>query len=143
MYRTEIGVKVYEHGDVVSIRTGKTEYTVQGSTEERGELVILSNNIGKSGNRLTKVIENEGDLNLVTNIRDTDEWKAANEAAKTHDLGSGKDDMVQETSAYAKAILFALNRLQKHVYAGTVRKNVKAKRRSLGRRQKASRKANR
>jgi hypothetical protein len=50
---------------------------------------------------------------------------------------------VKETSAYAKAVLFALNKLDKHVYAGTVRKNVKAQRRSLNLRQKASRKANR
>lgn len=40
-------------------------------------------------------------------------------------------------------MLFALNRSGKHVYAGTVSKAEKAKRRALNGRQKASRKANR
>lgn len=140
MRNTEIGIKVYEPGDVVTIRTGKTTYTVQGVTEERGELVVLSNNIGKNGNRLTKVIECEADLNLVTNIRDTDAWKIDNEQAKVEELGAKLDP---RTSLYGKAVLFALNQLQKHVYAGTVSEKTKDKRRALGRRQKASRKANR
>jgi hypothetical protein len=48
-----------------------------------------------------------------------------------------------ESTSYQKAMLFALNVLGKHVYGGTVSLKAKARRRSLSRRQKASRKANR
>lgn len=40
-------------------------------------------------------------------------------------------------------ILFALNRMNKHIYAGTVPAHVKAKRRAKNKVAKASRKANR
>lgn len=129
MFRNETGVKVYENGDQVTIRTGKVVYTVVG-TNARRELVVNSNNTTRA-----KAVPNEGDLNLVINVRDTDEWKAANEAPA--------EEPVKETTSYQKAVLFALNKLGKHVYAGTVSATKKAKTRKLNTRQKASRKANR
>lgn len=45
--------------------------------------------------------------------------------------------------ANRKRILLALNTTGRHVYAGTVRPNVKVKRRARGRMAKASRKVNR
>ncbi len=56
---------------------------------------------------------------------------------------SEKEVPVKEDTEYQKAVLLALNLKGKHVYAGTVRPNVKAKRRSLNKRQDQSRKANR
>lgn len=127
MITTDKGLKVYEEGDVVRIGKGRVHWVVKGLLE--GEYVHLESQAGQ------RRYAEWGNVSLVQNVRDTDEWKEA------HTVKA--EEPVVETSAYAKAVLFALNALQKHVYAGTVRKNVKAKRRALGRRQKASRKANR
>lgn len=154
MYRTETGLQVLEHGDVVRVGNGKVEYSIINETT-KNTYNIQSHNTGK----FTAVSVER--LSLVRDIRESEDWKAARELEKLWSLGSGIEEEpetldnstralseedtkpVKETSAYAKAVLFALNKLRKHVYTGTVRKNVKAKRRALGRRQKASRKANR
>ena len=127
MFRNEVGLQVLEEGDVVKVGNGATRYEVRGNVSD-GITVVTSLNTGKSTS------QRRDRLSLVENVRDTDAWKEANEA---------KEEPVKETSAYAKAVLVALNKLQKHVYAGTVSEKTKGKRRALGRRQKASRKANR
>jgi len=153
MITTDKGLKVYEEGDVVRIGKGRVHWVVKGLLE--GEYVHLESQAGQ------KRYAEYGNVTLVQNVRDTDEWKNAHstsgylvgreplfseeeQAQIMRDVdGESEEEPVVETSAYAKAVLFALNRLQNHVYAGTVRRNVKAKRRALNRRQKASRKANR
>lgn len=127
MYReSQTGIKHFEKGDAVTIGKGKTVWDIFHIFGGVAHLKSRTSGI-------KKVVE-EGEIALFLNVRDTDEWKEANEA---------KEEPVKETSAYAKAVLFALNKLQKHVYAGTVSEKTKGKRRGLGRRQKASRKANR
>lgn len=128
MFRNETGLQVIESGDVVKVGTGKVLYSVVNEAAP-GTYNIQSHNTGKF-----KFVELEK-LVLVTNVRDTDDWKEAH--------AEPEEGPVEETSAYAKAVLFALNKFQKHVYAGTVSDKTKGKRRALGRRQKASRKANR
>lgn len=129
MYTNEAGLKVYEIGDVVRIGTGRVHWQVTFVGLGQTAVVVESLNTGKEK---TEVIER---LTLVQDVRTTDEWKAANEAPA--------EEPVKETTSYQKAVLFALNRLGKHVYAGTVSKTKKAKTRKLNLRQKASRKANR
>lgn len=147
MFRNEVGLQVLEAGDVVKVGNGVTRYTVQGSVSD-SIIVVTSHNTGKSTS------QRRDRLSLVTDVRTTEGWKELTKTLgleeepetldnSTRALSDHDTEPVMETSAYAKAVLFALNKLQKHVYGGTVRKNVKAKRRSLGRRQKASRKANR
>jgi hypothetical protein len=131
MRKNEAGLTILETGDVVRIGGGKVLYRVALDELPTGFVNIESHNTGKA-----QVVARER-LNLVTDVRTTEGWQEMNRT-----LGLEEAPVV-ETSAYAKAVLFALNKLQKHVYAGTVRKNVKAKRRGLNARQKASRKANR
>lgn len=135
MRKNETGLTILEAGDVVRIGSGRVHYTVVLDEPETGTVEIQSHNTGKS-----RVVSRESAV-LVQNVRDTEEWKAAQRVESGE--GFPEDVPVKEHTAYQKAVLFALNKLGKHVYAGTVRKNVKAKRRGLNLRQKASRKANR
>jgi hypothetical protein len=132
MIRNEAGLQVLESGDEVRIGNGKVLYNVLIHGAE--SVTIVSQNTHRkqavSAERLT----------LVRNVRDL--FPEAFEPVDTDDANEEEAPVV-ETSAYAKAVLFALNKLQKHVYAGTVSRQTKTKRRALGRRQKASRKANR
>jgi hypothetical protein len=152
MRKNEAGLTILETGDVVRKGKGKVEYTVTWVPEEHlygvVQIEVQSHNTGVLSRTNVETAV------LVRDIRDSEDWKAARELEKIWGVGSGveptdTDDAneeeapVVETSAYAKAVLFALNKLEKHVYAGTVRKNVKAKRRGLNARQKASRKTNR
>lgn len=131
MRKNEAGLTILETGDVVRIGNGKVEYTVVAPASN-GTIGVRSHNTMK------RTLVEEGRVNLVQSIQELT-------GVDRLDSGEGfpEDVLVKETSAYAKAVLFALNALGKHVYAGTVRKNVKAKRRGLNARQKASRKANR
>jgi hypothetical protein len=137
----------FTQGDTVRIGKGKVEYGV--AYDLGNEVKIVSRNTGKA------TMVDPARLVLVKAAEDiardekpeTDgpliQGHQPNPAPVDTDDANEDEAPVVETSAYAKAVLFALNTLQKHVYAGTVRKNVKAKRRALNRRQKASRKANR
>ena len=159
MRKNDAGLTVLEKGDVVRIGKGKVLYTVvldqDSGTHVYGALSIKSHNTGRIS------VEMAERLTLVTNVRDSGEKMAELieaeevEAQKFDDelfqelnlpitdQGTFKEEPVVEPSAYAKAILFALSKLGKHVYAGTVSETKKAKTRKLNRRQKASRKANR
>jgi hypothetical protein len=134
MYRNETGLQVLELGDTVRIGTGKVLYKVTWTPEQTAQVGLFATEVQSHNTGKYSKVELDR-LTLVANVRDTEEWKAENETPA--------EEPVVETSAYAKAVLFALNKLQKHVYGGTVRSNVKAKRRALNGRQKASRKANR
>jgi hypothetical protein len=144
MRKNEAGLTILEIGDVVRIGSGRVHYRVTvPATESTPFVTVRSFNTDKP-----KTIEVEK-LNLVQSVQDAAYEAGASveeltgvEPVDTDDANEDEAPVV-ETSAYAKAVLFALNRLQKHVYAGTVRKNVKAKRRGLNARQKVSRKANR
>ena len=116
MRKNDAGLTILEAGDIVTKGRGKTEYRVTGT--DNGVVWMISTNTGKAHSA------EQGALNLIKNVRP-------------------EEESVKETSAYAKAVLFALNKLQKHVYAGTVSATKKAKNRKLNTRQKASRKANR
>lgn len=131
MRKNEAGLTILETGDVVRIGGGKVLYRVALDELPTGFVNVESHNTGKA-----QVIGRER-LNLVTDVRTTEGWQELNRT-----LGLEEEPVV-ETSAYQKAVLFALNKLQKHVYAGTVSKTKKAKTRRLNDRQKASRKANR
>lgn len=126
MRKNEAGLTILETGDVVRIGNGKVLYTVVAPASN-GTIGVESHNTQR------RTLVEQGRVNLVSDIRET----------SPDEVPEDLDNPVKETSAYAKAVLFALNKLQKHVYAGTVRENVKAKRRGLNARQKASRKANR
>lgn len=127
MYQNEAGIEILETCDVVRIGKGRVHWVVtQDETTTEGGVSLCSS----TSSRLRW--EARESLTLVQNVRDTEEWKAHNQEAS-----------VKEDTEYQKAVLLALNTTGRHVYAGTVRPNVKAKRRSLGRRQRASRKANR
>lgn len=144
MITTDKGLKVYEEGDTVRIGKGKVEWVIKGLLE--GEYLHLESPSGQ------RRYAEWGNVTLVSNIRETspDEFTPiANDSHKV-DAEEGADEVTEdldnpvvETSAYQKAVLFALNKLQKHVYAGTVSETKKAKTRRLNGRQKASRKANR
>lgn len=129
MRKNEAGLTILETGDVVRVGKGRVHYTIVNESVT-GYYWIKSYNTGKVSQ------ETQERLTLVQDVRDTDEWKEAHAEEPV-------EEPVKETSAYAKAVLFALNKLQKHVYAGTVSEKTKGKRRALGRRQKASRKVNR
>jgi hypothetical protein len=150
MRKNEAGLTVLEIGDVVRIGSGRVHYRVTvPATDSTPFVTVRSLNTDKP-----KTVEIEK-LILVKAAEDiardekpeTDgplvQGPQPNPAPVDTDDANEDEAPVVETSAYAKAVLFALNRLQKHVYAGTVRKNVKAKRRGLNARQKASRRANR
>lgn len=168
MRKNEAGLTILETGDVVRIGKGKVEYSVEYG-ETAGMLHVKSLNTGKSvaveRERLT-LVQSAQELAVphteLASALETEEVAAekfaqemaipdqtpkGTEPISDEAWGNGPDssaeEQVQETSAYAKAVLFALNKLQKHVYAGTVRKNGKSRRRALNGRQKASRKANR
>lgn len=152
-------------GDVVRVGKGKVLYTVTwtpqsvGYTDNMADVEVQSHNTGNLSRvaesrlvlveahpEIAEVIELQPEsTSLAGYLAGREPMFSEEEQAQImRDVdGEPEEAPVKETSAYAKAVLFALNRLQKHVYAGTVRKNVKAKRRSLNRRQKASRKANR
>lgn len=148
MRKNDAGLTILERGDIVQIGSGKVRYTVLSDVVTH-EAHIESHNTGKA-----QTVD-ASRLNLVQSVQDVayeagDDVEELNitEEPETLDnstraLSDHDTEPVVETSAYAKAVLLALNKLQKHVYAGTVRKNVKAKRRGLNRRQKASRKVNR
>lgn len=156
-------------GDVVRVGKGKVLYTVTWTPESVGmasdlaDPEVQSHNTGNlsrvAASRLV-LVEAHPEIAEVIELQPSPNRDALggylagrtplfseNEQAEImRDVDGGANEEeapVKETSAYAKAVLFALNKLQKHVYAGTVRKNVKAKRRGLNARQKASRKANR
>lgn len=151
MHKNDAGLTILERGDIVQIGSGKVRYTVLADeVESTGSVMhIESHNTGK-----TQTIARDR-LTLVQSVQDVAYEAGADvkelnitEESETLDnstwaLSEEDTKPVKETSAYAKAVLFALNALQKHVYAGTVSEKTKGKRRSLGRRQKASRKANR
>lgn len=126
MRKNEAGLTILERGDMVRVGNGRVHWVV--TQDQTDQYVYLL-----SPNTKRLACKEQGNVTLVQNVRDTEEWKVENE----------DEAPVVETSAYAKAVLFALNKLDRHVYAGTVRSNVKAKRRGLNARQKASRKANR
>lgn len=135
MRKNEAGLTILEAGDVVRIGSGRVHYTVVLDEPETGTVEIQSHNTSKN-----RVVSREN-VSLVQSVQD-----AAYEAGCSVEELTGvapAEEPVKEHTAYQKAVLFALNKLGKHVYAGTVRKNVKAKRRGLNLRQKASRKANR
>lgn len=156
MRTNEVGIKILEKGDVVRIGTGRVHYLVEYSSTS-GMIHVKSTNTGKS-----RAIEVEK-LTLVQSVQDAayeagcsveeltepETLDNSTRALTDYDTPVDTDDEnedeapVVETSAYAKAVLFALNKLQKHVYAGTVSDTKKAKTRRLNGRQKASRKANR
>lgn len=162
MYRNETGLQVLELGDTVRIGTGKVLYKVTWTPEQTAQVGLFATEVQSHNTGKYSKVELDR-LTLVANVRNTEKWKAENETAipdqtppgtkpvSDEAWGNGPDTddaneeeaPVVETSAYQKAVLFALNKLQKHVYAGTVRSNVKAQRRGLNARQKASRKANR
>lgn len=143
--RYTTGEKV-QRGDVVRIGKGKVEYTVRDITEDL-LTVLESHNTGRlSETAVTKLalIESVEDvayevgcdveeLNLVLPqaapepVRDPimpireSMFSAEEEAAIMRDVDApGVDEVTEESTSYQKAILFALNRLGKHVYGGTV-----------------------
>jgi len=155
-------------GDVVRVGKGKVLYTVTwtpqsvGYTADMADVEVQSHNTGNLSRvaesrlvlveahpEIAEVIELQPEsAGLASYLAGREPLFSEEEQAKImRDVDKAMEDAelepVVETSAYAKAVLFALNKLGKHVYAGTVRKNVKAKRRGLNARQKASRKANR
>jgi hypothetical protein len=160
MRKNDAGLTILEHHDIVRVGKGRVHWTVTEDSKD-GYVSLV--------NPLTERLrfERMGNVTLVQNVRNMDEWSNTHPTSgslagkepmfseeetttgvdrpevKVLELTKIQEEPVEETSAYAKAVLFALNKLQKHVYAGTVRSNVKAKRRGLNSRQKASRKANR
>jgi hypothetical protein len=154
-------------GDVVRVGKGKVLYTVTWTPESAGmasdlaDPEVQSHNTGNlsrvAASRLVlvqahpeiaEVIELQPESTSLAGYLAGREptFSEEEQAQIMHDVDindADESEPVVETSAYQKAVLFALNKLGKHVYAGTVRKNVKAKRRGLNSRQKASRKANR
>lgn len=79
MQKNEIGLTVLEKGDEVLVGKGRVRYTVffQGDNDLT---TIQSQNTGK----FTTV--ETGRLTLVSNVRDTEEWKAANEEAPAREM---------------------------------------------------------
>jgi hypothetical protein len=138
MRKNDAGLTILEEGDIIRKGSGRVHYKVTWVPEEHlygtVQIEVQSFNTGALSRTNVETAV------LVTDVRTTEGWK---ELSQTLGLDDEEEAPVKETSAYAKAVLFALNKLQKHVYSGTVRKNVKAKRRALNSRQKASRKANR
>lgn len=136
MRKNEAGLTILERGDVVRIGKGKVLYTVL-SDAVTAEAHIESQNTGKA-----QTVE-ASRLGLVESVQSVAYTAGCSVEELTGVAPVKTKAPVKETSAYAKAVLFALNALQRHVYAGTVSRQEKARRRSLNRRQKASRKANR
>ncbi len=143
MRKNEAGLTILEIGDVVRVGNGRVHYTVTVPESDANPYVtVRSHNTDKP-----TTIERER-LHLVQSVQDAAYEAGCSEGELVGSLGGvpaadKADAPVVENTSYQKAVLLALNLKGKHVYAGTVRPNVKAKRRSLGRRQKASRVANR
>lgn len=150
MRKNEAGLTILETGDVVRIGGGKVLYTVEYD-ETVGMLHVTSHNTGKS-----VAVERER-LHLVESVQDV-AYEAGCSVEEVKSVVTGEpvaaftpietvshttEVPVKEDASYQKAVLLALNLKGKHVYAGTVSETKKAKTRSLNRRQKASRKANR
>ena len=138
MRKNTAGLTILEIGDVIRKGSGRVHYTVTWVPAEHLYGTVQIEVKSHASERLSRT--NVETAVLVRDIRDNP--IAYPQPMDTDDANEDEAPVV-ETSAYAKAVLFALNKLQKHVYAGTVRKNVKAKRRGLNGRQKASRKVNR
>lgn len=136
MRKNDAGLTILEKGDVVRIGSGRVHYLVTLDEIGTGFVNIMSTNTNK-----TRVVSRDK-VNLVQSVQDA-AYESGASVEEMTDPETLTEEPVKETSAYAKAVLFALNKFQKHVYAGTVSEKTKGKRRALGRRQKASRKANR
>lgn len=115
MRKNEAGLTILERGDVVRIGKGKVLYTVL-SDVVTAEAHIESQNTGKA-----QTVD-ASRLSLVASVQYA-EWAATgNLSGKPETLDNEEmEEPVKETSAYAKAVLFALNKLGKHVYAGTAK----------------------
>lgn len=140
MRKNEAGLTILERGDVVRIGKGKVLYTVL-SDVVTAEAHIESQNTGKA-----QTVEGAR-LNLVESVQDVAYTAGCSaeelDIPETLDNSTRALDPEPESTNYQKAVLFALNALGKHVYAGTVTPVKKARTRKLNQRQKASRKANR
>lgn len=124
MRKNGAGLTILEKGDVVRIGKGKVLYTVTIGEDMSEFVTARSHNTNRP------------------RTEHRDRWVLARPVADVENEVQ-EPEIMEENTSYQKAVLFALNRLGKHVYAGTVSKVKKAKTRKLNRRQKASRKANR
>lgn len=147
---------MFKQGDVVKIGNGSTRYTVLGSVSET-ITVVQSHSSGKTTSQATRrlnlvqsvqdvafeagvsVGEVQENVTPVEQVRDPImpvRESMFSEEEKTMIMSDvdGESEEVKNDhreSSYGKAILFALNRLGKHVYAGTASNKPKRKIRKL------------
>jgi hypothetical protein len=147
MFKNETGLQVLEPGDVVKVGNGKVLYSVVNEASP-DNYNIQSHNTGKFK------FEARERLTLVTDVRDTDEWQAANEEysepvedlyRESPNFGLGPEEEEVEASpepdSYALAIFVALQR--KPIFQGFLNPLKKRKVRASRRLRKLAKNARR
>lgn len=155
MRKNDAGLTILEIGDVIRKGSGRVPYTVTWVPEEHLYGIVQIEVKSHTSERLSRT--NVETAVLVQSVQDA-AYEAGCSVEEIKSTVTGEpvaaftpietashtgEAPVKEDTEYQKAVLLALNLKGKHVYAGTVRANVKAKRRSLNKRQDQSRKANR